>query len=119
MANLDSLVDELTLRFRRKPSAAWLEALDAAGVPAGAVKTIAQMLADPQVRARDMVVDLTHPRAGDTQAIGCPIKFSATPSHVERPAPMLGQHTSEVLSEFGFGADEIRELLAAGAAVQG
>jgi crotonobetainyl-CoA:carnitine CoA-transferase CaiB-like acyl-CoA transferase len=119
MANLEVLVDELTARFKRKPSAAWLAALDAAGVPAGSVKTIEQMLADPQVRARDMVVDLTHPRAGATQAIGCPIKFSATPSSVARPAPMLGQHTSEVLVEFGFHADEIRDLLAAGAAVQG
>jgi len=119
MANLEALVDELTLRFKRKPSAAWLEALDAVGVPAGPVKTIEQMLADPQVHARDMVVDLTHPRAGETQAIGCPIKFSVTPSRVTRPAPMLGQHTSEVLGEFGFGADEIRELIAAGAAVQG
>jgi crotonobetainyl-CoA:carnitine CoA-transferase CaiB-like acyl-CoA transferase len=118
MANLEALVDELTLRFKRKPSAVWLEALDAAGVPAGAVKTIEQMLEDPQVHARDMVVDLEHPRAGDTQAIGCPIKFSATPSRVTRPAPMLGQHTSEVLSEFGFGADEIRDLVASGAAVQ-
>ncbi|HEX4524164.1 MAG TPA: CoA transferase [Casimicrobiaceae bacterium] len=119
MANLEALVDELTSRFKRKPSAAWLAALDAAGVPAGAVKTIEQMLADPQVRARDMVVDLAHPKAGETQAIGCPIKFSATPSHVARPAPMLGQHTSEVLGEFGFSVDEIRELLGAGAAVQG
>ncbi|HEY2862541.1 MAG TPA: CoA transferase [Casimicrobiaceae bacterium] len=119
MANLEALVDELTLRFRRKPSAAWLGALDAAGVPAGPVQTIAQMLADPQVRSRAMVVELAHPRAGKTQAIGCPIKFSATPAHVGRPAPMLGQHTSEVLSEFGFDADAIRDLLAAGAAVQG
>ena len=119
MANLEALVDELTRRFKRKPSAAWLAALDAAGVPAGPVKTIEQMLADPQVHARDMVVDLEHPRAGSTQAIGCPIKFSATPSHVGRPAPMLGQHTSEVLSEFGFAPNEIAALLAAGAAVQG
>jgi len=119
MANLEALVDELTSRFKRKPSAAWLAALDAAGVPAGPVKTIEQMLSDPQVRAREMVVELSHPRAGDTQAIGCPIKFSATPSHVGRPAPMLGQHTSEVLSEVGYTADEIRDLLAAGAAVQG
>jgi crotonobetainyl-CoA:carnitine CoA-transferase CaiB-like acyl-CoA transferase len=118
MANLEALVDELTLRFKRKPSAAWLAALDAVGVPAGPVKTIEQMLADPQVHARDMVVDLTHPRAGETQAIGCPIKFSATPSGVTRPAPMLGQHTAEVLGEFGFSSDEIDQLLAAGAAVQ-
>ena len=119
MANLEALVGELTTRFKRKPSAAWLAALDAAGVPAGPVKTIEQMLADPQVRARDMVVDLDHPKAGVTQAIGCPVKFSATPSHVGRPAPMLGQHTSEVLGEFGFGAEEIRALIASGAAVQG
>jgi len=119
MANLEALVGELTARFKRKPSAAWLAALDAAGVPAGPVKTIEQMLADPQVRARDMVVDLDHPKAGVTQAIGCPVKFSATPSHVGRPAPMLGQHTSEVLGEFGFGAEEIRALIASGAAVQG
>ncbi|MEP6997087.1 MAG: CoA transferase [Betaproteobacteria bacterium] len=118
MANLEALVDELTSRFRRKSSAAWLAALDAAGVPAGPVQTIAEMLADPQVRARDMVVDLKHPRAGDTQAIGCPIKFSATPSRVDWPAPVFGQHTSEVLHEFGFGADEIRDLLDAGAAMQ-
>ncbi|HEV7412212.1 MAG TPA: CoA transferase [Casimicrobiaceae bacterium] len=119
MANLEALVDELTLRFKRKPSAAWLAALDAVGVPAGPVKTIEQMLSDPQVKARDMVVALTHPRAGETQAIGCPIKFSATPSHVGRPAPMLGQHTSEVLGEFGFTSNEIGRLLASGAAVQG
>jgi crotonobetainyl-CoA:carnitine CoA-transferase CaiB-like acyl-CoA transferase len=119
MANLEALVDELTSRFKRKSSAVWLAALDAAGVPAGPVKTIEQMLSDPQVRARDMVVDLSHPRAGDTQAIGCPIKFSATPSQVVRPAPMLGQHTSEVLGEFGFNTGEIRALLASGAALQG
>jgi crotonobetainyl-CoA:carnitine CoA-transferase CaiB-like acyl-CoA transferase len=65
-----------------------------------------------------MVVELVHPRAGETQAIGCPIKFSATPSRVDRPAPMFGQHTSEVLGEFGFGAAEVRALLDTGAAVQ-
>ena len=119
MANLPALVGELTLRFGRKPSAAWLAALDAVGVPAGPVLTIEQMLAQPQLRARDMVVELEHPRAGATQAIGCPLKFSKTPSHLDRPAPMFGQHTREVLGEFGFADDEIGDLLASGAAVQG
>ena len=119
MANLDALVGELTRRFRSRPSAAWLAALDAAGVPAGPVLTIERMLAQPQLEARDMVVELGHPRAGSTQAIGCPIKFSKTPSRVDRPAPMFGQHTREVLAEFGFADGEIHDLLSSGAAVQG
>ena len=80
--------------------------------------TIAEMLAHPQVRARDMVVQTRHPTAGDTEAIGCPIKFSATPARVTRPAPVFGQHTREVLLEFGFDAAEIQELLDSGAGVQ-
>ncbi|HKW79920.1 MAG TPA: CoA transferase [Casimicrobiaceae bacterium] len=119
MANLDALVGELTRRFRSRSSAAWLAALDAAGVPAGPVLTIERMLAQPQLEARDMVVELGHPRAGSTQAIGCPIKFSKTPSRVDRPAPMFGQHTREVLAEFGFADGEIHDLLSSGAAVQG
>ncbi len=114
MANLEALVDELTLRFKRKPSAAWLDRARCGwAFPAGPVKTIEQMLADPQVHARDMVVDLTHPRAGDTQAIGCPIKFSATPSHVgsagadARPAHVRG------LGRIRLRRDEIRDLIAA------
>jgi crotonobetainyl-CoA:carnitine CoA-transferase CaiB-like acyl-CoA transferase len=118
MANLDALVDVLTTRFKTLPSSDWLSALDRAGVPAGPVLSIAQMLAHPQVRARAMVVETQHPRAGATQAIGCPIKLSATPSAIARPAPLFGQHTAEVLSEFGFAEGEIADLLATGAAVQ-
>ncbi len=118
MANLPVLVALLTERFKRKPSVVWLEALAVVGVPAGPVLTIAEMLAHPQVRARDMVVQTRHPTVGDTEAIGCPIKFSATPTKVARPAPLFGQHTREVLLEFGFGAAEIQALLDSGAGVQ-
>jgi crotonobetainyl-CoA:carnitine CoA-transferase CaiB-like acyl-CoA transferase len=118
MRNLGALVELLTDRFKRKPSAAWLAALDAAGVPAGPVLGIAEMLTHPQVRARDMVVATRHPSAGDTEAIGCPIKFSATPASVTRPAPRFGEHTREVLREFGFDAAEIDALLESGAALQ-
>jgi crotonobetainyl-CoA:carnitine CoA-transferase CaiB-like acyl-CoA transferase len=83
-------------------------------VPAGPVHTIGQALEHPQVRARDMVVALEHPRAGTTQALGCPIKLSETPAAVQRPAPLLGQHTRQVLEEHGFAASEIDELVAAG-----
>jgi crotonobetainyl-CoA:carnitine CoA-transferase CaiB-like acyl-CoA transferase len=82
------------------------------------VLTIAEMLEHPQVRARDMLVETQHPVAGATLAIGCPIKLSATPASVRRPAPVLGQHTREVLLEFGLAAADVQALLDAGAGVQ-
>jgi crotonobetainyl-CoA:carnitine CoA-transferase CaiB-like acyl-CoA transferase len=66
-----------------------------------------------------MVVELDHPRAGRTRALGLPIKLSATPGKVARAAPLLGQHTREVLREFGFSSQEIEDLVRAGAAVAG
>jgi crotonobetainyl-CoA:carnitine CoA-transferase CaiB-like acyl-CoA transferase len=87
-------------------------------VPCGPINSIAQALADPQVAERQMVVELDHPRAGPTRALGLPIKLSASPGRVLRPAPLLGQHTREVLEEFGFAAAEIEALLASGAAAQ-
>jgi len=62
-------------------------------------------------------VELEHPRAGRTRALGLPIKLSASPGKVARPAPLLGQHTREVLAEFGFSSQEIEALLVSGAAV--
>jgi crotonobetainyl-CoA:carnitine CoA-transferase CaiB-like acyl-CoA transferase len=64
-----------------------------------------------------MVVELEHPIAGRTRALGLPIKLSASPGKVTRAAPALGQHTREVLAEFGFSAAEIDALYASGAAV--
>jgi crotonobetainyl-CoA:carnitine CoA-transferase CaiB-like acyl-CoA transferase len=75
------------------------------------------MASDPQTLAREMVVELEHPRAGATRTLGLPIKLSATPGKVARPAPLLGQHTCEVLGEYGFSAREIEELVRSGAAV--
>jgi len=76
------------------------------------------MLEHPQVRARDMVGATEHPKARTTGAIGCPIKLSATPPSVRSPAPLYGQHTREVLLEFGFSGEEVRDLIDAGAAIQ-
>jgi crotonobetainyl-CoA:carnitine CoA-transferase CaiB-like acyl-CoA transferase len=118
MEHLPALVKSLTERFLRKTSVEWLAALDAAGVPAGPVLSIAEMLEHPQVRSRDMLVETQHPKAGSTKAIGCPIKLSGTPTGVRRPAPLYGQHTREVLVEFGFTGEEVRDLISAGAAIQ-
>ena len=114
MANLDALTSAMSDVLATRTRAEWLEAFDAAGVPAGPVQTIAEALTHPQALARGMVVDLEHPQAGSTKALGCPLHFSATPTRVARPAPMLGEHTREVLREYGYEEREIGRLLADG-----
>jgi len=118
MANLSALVELVAMRFKCKPSSEWLAALTAAGVPAGPVLTIAEMLEHPQVLARDMVVETLHPKAGKVLALGCPIKLSATPARVSRASPLFGQHTREVLLELGLTSGEIDQLIETWAAIQ-
>jgi crotonobetainyl-CoA:carnitine CoA-transferase CaiB-like acyl-CoA transferase len=117
MKNLPELVRLMNEKLGKKPVSEWLASLDAEGVPCGPINSIADMAADPQAAAREMVVELEHPRAGRTRALGLPIKLSATPGKVSRPAPLLGEHTREVLAEFGFSRSEIEALIAAGAAL--
>jgi crotonobetainyl-CoA:carnitine CoA-transferase CaiB-like acyl-CoA transferase len=114
MANLDALTDAMSDVLATRTRAEWLAAFDAAGVPAGPVQTIGEALTHPQTLARGMVVDLQHPEAGPTKALGCPLHFSATPTRVGRPAPMLGEHTREVLREHGYEEREIDRLVAEG-----
>jgi crotonobetainyl-CoA:carnitine CoA-transferase CaiB-like acyl-CoA transferase len=92
----------------------WIDAFERAGVPVGAVQSIGEALAHPQTRARGMVVDLVHPHAGATKALGCPIHFSATPTRVTRPAPILGEHSRALLGDYGYTAADIDALIAAG-----
>ena len=92
------LMTLLQPKLRAKPSSYWLEALYAAGIPAGPVLSHDETFADPQVVAREMVVEVTHPTAGATRTLGTPVKLSGTPGGIFRPAPDLGQHNDEVLS---------------------
>jgi len=110
--NRATLAELLEARFVTAPTATWLERLEAAGVPAGPILDYRQVFADPHVRHREMAVEVDHPRAGRTRVLGIPVKLSATPGAVRRPAPTLGQHTEEVLSELGYDATGIADLRA-------
>ena len=94
---------EHTLRTR--PRQAWIDDLTAAGVPCGAVRNIEQVLADPQLAARGMVVELDHAIAGAIHVTGIPTKLSATPGAIKTPPPTLGEHTDKVLEEL-LGLDQ-------------
>ena len=115
MQNLEELVTTLEATFATRSTAQWLEALEKAGVPGGPINNIADVYADPQVQAREMMVEMEHPQAGRVRNIGIPVKLSETPGSVRRPAPTLGQHTNEVLAEFGYSSDDITKLRESGA----
>jgi crotonobetainyl-CoA:carnitine CoA-transferase CaiB-like acyl-CoA transferase len=114
MRNLPALVDAMNAVLRTRTRSEWMAVFDAAGVPAGPVNSIGEALEHPQARARGMVVDLVHPDAGPTRAIGCPVHLSRTPPQDARPAPRLGEHTREVLREAGFADSDIDALYADG-----
>jgi crotonobetainyl-CoA:carnitine CoA-transferase CaiB-like acyl-CoA transferase len=115
MSNLPALEAALTPLFKGRTSAEWLHRLEEAGVPAGPVLDVGQMHADPQALAREMIVETTHPTVGQVASLGLPIKFSETPGSVRRAAPVLGQHTREVLREHGFSDAEADQMAALGA----
>jgi crotonobetainyl-CoA:carnitine CoA-transferase CaiB-like acyl-CoA transferase len=110
MRNTAALAAVIEGRLRARTSAEWIEAFEVAGVPVGPVNTIGDMLADPQVAAREMVIEVDHPRAGRTRALGMPVKFSDARADLTRPAPLLGQHSREVLAELSYSAEEIAAL---------
>ncbi|MCH7786476.1 MAG: CoA transferase [Chloroflexi bacterium] len=115
MQNLKELVTTLEETFATQNTAHWLDVLEKAGVPSGPINNIADVYADPQVQAREMMVEMEHPQAGRVRNIGIPVKLSETPGSIRRPAPTLGQHTDEVLAEFGYSSDEITKLRDSGA----
>jgi crotonobetainyl-CoA:carnitine CoA-transferase CaiB-like acyl-CoA transferase len=108
-----ALADTIEAVTAGRPRAHWLQQLEAAGVPCGPLNDYAQVFADPQIVAREMVVDVEHPTLGTLRALGSPIKLSATPADARRRAPLLGEHTKDILTEAGFSTEEIAALRAA------
>ncbi|WP_448476774.1 CaiB/BaiF CoA transferase family protein [Pseudoxanthomonas mexicana] len=111
----DALIPVLQSVFRARGRHAWLTVLEAAGIPCGPVNDLAEVFADPQVRARGMIVETAHPQVDTVPLVGSPLKLSATPVEPPRAPPMLGEHTFDVLREAGFSEDEIATLRANGA----
>jgi crotonobetainyl-CoA:carnitine CoA-transferase CaiB-like acyl-CoA transferase len=85
-----------------------MAAMSEVGIPAGPINTVGEILEDPQMHAREMVVELTHPEYGPLRVLGIPIKLSDTPGRVENAPPTFGEHNREVLAGLGYGEEEIR-----------
>src|SRR5262245_15329059 len=98
VTNRDALIPALNAEFGKQPASHWLEKLDEAGVPAGRIKTVAEVCESEHLRARGMFVSVPHPKAGSVTAMGVPIRLWETPGAAQAPAPLLGQHTDEILT---------------------
>ena len=112
VANRGLLADAIEAITIQRPCAHWLAVFDAHDIPCGPINDYAQVFADPQVLARQMMVETEHPTLGRTRTLGSPIKMSATPPDVTRRAPLLGEHTDEVLRDAGYSDAEITALRA-------
>lgn len=106
-ANVKELTPILNAVFIAKTIEEWITILEDAGLPCAPINTVDKVVNDPHIKAREMIVEVDHPVAGHLKMPGVPVKMSATPGAVERPAPMLGQHTSEILKEV-LGWDEAK-----------
>jgi len=106
----DELAAAIEAITRGEPRAHWLALFDANEIPCGPINDYARVFSDPQVIAREMVVETDHPALGRLRTLGSPIKLSATPPDVRRRAPQLGEHTDEILREMGYSDTDIQAL---------
>ncbi|MGW8631896.1 CaiB/BaiF CoA transferase family protein [Streptomyces sp. NPDC055793] len=114
----DEIFARTAARLLTRPSRHWLDAFTAAGIWAGPVYGYADLVQDPQIRHNGTFVTYDHPTEGRVTVPGFPYKFSATPPRIDRGAPLVGEHTREVLTEAGLAVREIEDLFAAGAVAE-
>ena len=98
VTNRDALIPILNDLLAARPADEWLARLEQAGVPAGRIRTVAEVCESPHLKARGMVVKLRHPKAGAITVMGVPVRLGATPGAATAPPPLLGQHTEEILT---------------------
>lgn len=114
MVSIEALTPIMEETFRTKTTSHWVEILETAGVPCGPIYDIEQVYADPHVQSREMSVALEHPKAGGIRNIGVPVKLSDTPGSVRTPAPLLGQHSDEILIQYGYAQADVTAFRDAG-----
>jgi crotonobetainyl-CoA:carnitine CoA-transferase CaiB-like acyl-CoA transferase len=119
VANREQLETAINSRLADGSVDEWIDRFGGAGIPCGPILTPEAALKHPQLLARDMVVRMAHPKAGEIRTLGNPIKLSRTPTVPPVAAPTLGQHTREILEEIGFSSEEVRGALETGVAAQG
>lgn len=110
LQNKDELIVICADLLKTKTKYEWKEQFDAVGVPCGPINTIAEMFADPQVQARDMVVEMNHPLIENLKLTGSPLKLSKTPVTMRKHPPLHGEHTNSVLKQMGYSEEEIIHL---------
>jgi len=110
LKNVDALEAEIEGVFATQPTAHWVEKLDAAEVPGGPVYSYDQILADPHIKARNMIIEIDHPKIGRMKSLGLPVKSTGELTAIRNAAPWLGQHSAEVLREAGYPASDIETL---------
>ena len=103
-------VEALSEIFRAKPVAHWSEVISQAGVPCGPINRVSQVVNDAQVKARNMIVEVPHPKVPDLRMPNSPLKLEETPSSIRRPPPLLGQHNEQVLIDLGYSPGQITKF---------
>ena len=110
VAHRGAIVSMLQEIFLTRPVSEWVEDLQAANVPCGPINDLADVFADPQVLARDMLQEMPHPTLGTIKQTGLPIKFSRTPGGLDLHPPLLGEHNQEILSSLGYSDADVQSL---------
>lgn len=110
----ERLVAQAEEVFLRRTTDGWLRIFDERGIPSGPLRFVEELLEDPQVLANDLVMEVEHSLAGTVRTVGPPLKMGESPLRVQRPSPALGEHSDDVLTEFGYAPDQIAGLRAKG-----
>ena len=96
--------------FANESTDHWVKLIAGAGIPCGPINRVSEVVNNPQVEARNMVVKVPHPQVPDLRIPNSPLKLSASPASIRRHPPMLGEHNDEILADAGFDATQISQL---------
>ncbi|WP_085506120.1 CaiB/BaiF CoA transferase family protein [Thalassobacillus devorans] len=110
LQNREKLIDLISNKIKEKSTKEWNELLQDNGIPCGPINNIKDVFEDPQVKAREMALEVEHPTAGSVKLVGSPLKLSRTPVDYKRHPPLPGEHTEEVLTDMGYTLEDIEDL---------